>query len=157
MKVTISADSNKYTYELTESQLNKVLTCAHDCEMGTWKESQPVQKIRAGGTDARNGENGLYWGPMFIRCKECGHTKAFWKRKAYPISEFICNECGAVTQLVGLKMAYLKCECGRELRYRTNLDAPVITVNCLYCETPVDLKLNYKGSAYVTLNDNSRK
>lgn len=43
------------------------------------------------------------------------------------------------------------CKCGKSFRYKTNAEAETITHSCLDCKAPVDMELNGKGTAYVTI------
>ena len=84
-----------------------------------------------------------------IVCEECGAAKAFCtKRETY---SFRCDECGHVTALENLRPMYMHCKCGESFRYRTNATAETITHTCLRCKAPVDMELNRRGSAYVTI------
>lgn len=38
----------------------------------------------------------------------------------------------------------------------TNISDPQFTMNCLACGAPVDLELNSRGTAYVTIGHKSR-
>lgn len=92
---------------------------------------------------------GPYKGFLLIVCEECGAAKAFCaKRETY---SFRCDECGHVTALENLRPMYMHCKCGESFRYRTNATAETITHTCLRCKAPVDMELNRKGTAYVTV------
>ena len=45
----------------------------------------------------------------------------------------------------------MHCKCGKSFRYKTNVTAQTITHTCLNCKAPVDMELNSKGNAYVTV------
>ena len=92
---------------------------------------------------------GPYRGFLMIQCEECGAVKAFCaKRELYG---FRCDACRHETPLENLRPMFMRCKCGREFRYRTNLTVPQFTHECLECKSPVDMKLNYMGTAYVTI------
>ena len=92
---------------------------------------------------------GPFKGFLMIVCEECGAAKAFCaKRETY---SFRCDECGHVTVLENLRPMYMHCKCGESFRYRTNATAETITHTCLRCKAPVDMELNRRGSAYVTI------
>lgn len=52
-----------------------------------------------------------------------------------------------------MRPAYAKCKCGREFKYQTNATGDTITINCIACGSPIDMQLNGRGTAYVTLRD----
>ena len=75
---------------------------------------------------------GPYKGFLLIVCEECGAVKAFCaKRETY---SFRCDECGYETPLENLRPMYMHC-----------------THTCLRCKAPVDMELNRRGTAYVTV------
>ena len=92
---------------------------------------------------------GPYKGFLLIVCEECGAVKAFCaKRETY---SFRCDECGYEPPLENLRPMYMHCKCGESFRYRTNAKSETITHTCLRCKAPVDMELNRRGTAYVTV------
>ena len=92
---------------------------------------------------------GPYKGFLLVVCEECGAVKAFCaKRETY---SFRCQECGHETTLEGLRPMFMHCKCGKSFRYKTNAETEAITHSCLDCKAPVDMELNGKGTAYVTI------
>lgn len=101
----------------------------------------------SGGLDADDGQ-GPYKGFLLIVCEECGAVKAFCaKRETY---SFKCP-CGHETVLEHLRPMYMHCKCGKTFRYKTNAETETLTHTCLDCKAPVDMELNKKGTAYVTI------
>ena len=43
--------------------------------------------------------------------------------------------------------------CGKRFSYKTNLTAERVTHTCLACKAPVDLELNSRKTAYVTVGE----
>ncbi len=99
---------------------------------------------------AENLEPQEYRGFLLIKCKHCGKIKGFCTKN--PISEFTC-ECGGKTELHDLKPAFLKCKCGSQYKYKTNITAETFDYNCLHCGSPVDMELNSRRNTYVTVSD----
>ena len=95
-----------------------------------------------------------YKGFLLIRCDRCGKLRAFNARN--PISEYRCSECGAITPLPDLKMAYMDCTCGAHFKYKTNETAMEIRYNCLDCGKKVKMNLNSRGTTYVTARPRKR-
>ncbi len=99
------------------------------------------------GADA---EQGPYKGFLLIECEECGEIKAFCaKRETY---SFKCN-CGHITPLEKLRPMFMHCKCGKDFRYRTNTNRATISHTCISCKAPVDMELNKKETAYVTIGE----
>lgn len=92
-----------------------------------------------------------YKGFLLIKCEHCGEVKGFCAK--IPASRNACSKCGKVTELRGLKPLHLKCKCGSEFTYRTNMTDEAFDWPCLNCGSPVDLELNRRGDTYVTVGD----
>lgn len=71
-----------------------------------------------------------------------------------PLTFHKCD-CGHRTDLHDLKPVHLYCKCGSKYKYMTNISDPQFTMNCLACGAPVDLELNSRGTAYVTIGHKS--
>lgn len=91
-----------------------------------------------------------YKGFLIAKCEHCGKIKGFCAKQ--PITQFLC-ECGKKTELHDLKMVHLKCKCGSQYNYRTNMTEEVFDFPCLKCGNPVDLELNKRGDTYVTIGE----
>lgn len=92
-----------------------------------------------------------YKGFLMIRCKGCGHTRAFYSK--YELNLYKCQECGEKTILEGLRLLWANCECGQRAHYYTNVDDPVTEVNCLVCGAPVAVGWNAKKKCYQTIKE----
>lgn len=94
-----------------------------------------------------------YKGFLLIRCPECGEVRGFCTKAA--VTESICRNCGTRIPLECLIPAHVNCgKCGSHFKYRTNIDTDgPVHIACLECEAPVDLQLNGKGTALVTIGD----
>ena len=83
--------------------------------------------------------------------EECGSIKAFCaKHETYG---YKCGECGHETPLEKLRPLFMHCKCGKSFSYKTNLTAERVTHTCLACKAPVDLELNSRKTAYVTVGE----
>lgn len=92
-----------------------------------------------------------YKGFLLVVCEECGAVKAFCaKRETH---SFRCQECGHETPLEGLRPMFMHCKCGKMFRYKTNAETKTITHSCLDCKAPVDMELNRRETAYVTIEE----
>lgn len=109
---------------------------------GTGQSTPEMQRDR----EERN-QYGPWHGFMILQCAECGKVRAFnAKREIYV---YKCG-CGAETPLENLKPLYLRCKCGAEWRYRTNLQDETTEHKCIRCGNMVKMRLNSRGTAYVT-------
>lgn len=104
----------------------------------TWNTNQP------------DDDQGPYKGFLLVKCEECGEVKAFCaKRETYG---FKCS-CGYETALEKLRPVFMHCKCGKTFRYKTNMTAETFSHTCLSCKAPVDLEMNKKKTAYVTVGE----
>ena len=92
-----------------------------------------------------------YKGFLLLRCPHCGKIQAFCARNC--ITEAKCLGCGETFPLEDLIPAHVNCtKCGGHYRYRTNIiTQEPVPFQCLGCKAPVDLELNGKGTALVTV------
>ena len=100
-------------------------------------------------------EQGPYKGFLLLRCDECGKVGAFCTK--HEIYGYRCRACGYETPLENLRPAHLNCKCGKNFNYRTNLTDRIISHNCIICQAPVDMELNKKQTAYVTIGKEGDK
>ncbi len=91
-----------------------------------------------------------YRGFLQIRCEHCGKIRAYCSN--YPVTYHKC-ECGHKTDLHDLKPLYANCECGQRSYYRTNIEDPILDVNCISCGAPVAVEWNAKKKSYRTIKD----
>lgn len=91
-----------------------------------------------------------YKGFLLVKCEKCGKLRGFCAKA--PAMSSRC-ECGHRTELHDLKPAFLKCKCGSQFKYKTNITDEVFDFPCLQCGNPVDLQLNKRGDAYVTIGE----
>lgn len=91
-----------------------------------------------------------YKGFLLVKCEECGKLRGFCAK--LPAASSRC-ECGHRTELHDLKPAFLKCKCGSQFKYKTNVTEEIFDYPCLKCGNPVDLQLNKRGDAYVTIGE----
>jgi hypothetical protein len=96
---------------------------------------------------------GPYKGFLIIQCEHCGKIRGFCARQE--MFEYHCT-CGEDTLLEDLKIMHMRCKCGAQFRYKTNLKDKNVTRNCLSCGNPVDMALNGKETTYVTLGERWR-
>lgn len=91
-----------------------------------------------------------YKGFLLIKCEHCGKLRGFCAKT--PISKTTCD-CGHTIELHDLKPLYLECgKCGSRFKYKTNADTEELEYPCLQCGSPVDLELNKRSTAYVTVD-----
>lgn len=94
-----------------------------------------------------------YKGFLLIKCEKCGKIRGFCAKT--PTNKHRC-ECGHITELHDLKRAYLECKCGGRYKYNTNVTDDTFDYPCLNCGSPVDMELNKRRNAYVTIGAKSR-
>lgn len=93
-----------------------------------------------------NGEG--YTGFLLLECPHCGKIHGFCAKK--PITEYTCP-CGGSSEIKDLIPAYLECKCGKRFKYRTNITRQRFDYTCVNCGSPVDMELNARRTAYVTI------
>ena len=101
-------------------------------------------------TASRPQEPESYKGFLLVKCEKCGKLRGFCAKS--PATSSRC-ECGHRTELHDLKPAFLKCKCGGQFKYKTNATEEIFDFPCLQCGNPVDLQLNKRKNAYVTIED----
>lgn len=89
-----------------------------------------------------------YSGFLYIKCPDCGEIRGFFAK--IRIDAFECR-CGAVTELRDLVPLYVNCECGKSIRYMTNMTDNAFDINCLGCGAPVAVQWNEKKKLYETI------
>lgn len=112
-------------------------------------EAEETEDTRPEASFSRRAVKGF----LIVECENCGQTREFCSRAE--ITSNRCHSCGHVTTLdkTYMRPAYAKCKCGREFKYQTNATGDTITINCIACGSPIDMQLNGRGTAYVTLRD----
>lgn len=58
---------------------------------------------------------------------------------------------GHITPLENLRPLFMHCKCDEDFRYKTNITRPTISHTCIVCKAPVDMEINKKNTAYVTI------
>lgn len=90
-----------------------------------------------------------YKGFLLCECLSCGKIRGFHSK--YPVSDYVC-ECGSTLPLRNLRPAHIHCkQCGAGFKYMTNVKKLFFKYSCLNCGAQVDLKLNSRDTAYVTV------
>lgn len=120
-------------------------------DRATWNKPAEEQKPEPPKCNYSEG----YRGFLYIRCDKCGEVKGFCTKS--PILQSRCDQCGHNTDLRDLLPMFVKCECGAEFKYKTNMIANAFTYNCLRCGSPIDMELNGKGTAFVTMASQERR
>lgn len=91
-----------------------------------------------------------YGGYLYIKCPVCGKVKGFCAKTR--INNYKCD-CGCLTKLKNMVPMVMKCECGRQARYLTNMTDPEFDVICYDCGAPVAVRWNEKKWMYETMMD----
>lgn len=89
-----------------------------------------------------------YKGFLLIKCEKCGKIKGFCSK--HSLRYYEC-ECGHRTELGDMRPLHLHCKCGSYYKYQTNVQDAEFSYHCLNCGSPVDLELNGRRNAYVTI------
>ena len=86
-----------------------------------------------------------YGGYLYMKCPVCGKIKGFCAKTR--LLNYRC-ECGAVTRMEHMAPLYMKCECGRQARYMTNITEAEFDMTCYDCGSPVAMQWNEKKEQY---------
>lgn len=111
----------------------------------------------ASAADAPYWQRGLVKGFLLMRCAACGDVATYYLRTPRP--DYDCRRCGHTNPVdrEALRLVYCNCpNCGNSMRYKTNLTGPEAEVSCRNCGSPIDLTLNPRMTAYVTVRDRQR-
>lgn len=95
-------------------------------------------------------------GFLLVRCPECGDIRGFCTKAT--VTKSICKNCGTEIPLKDMIPAHVNCrKCGSHFKYMTNIvTQEPVAYHCINCEAPVDLQLNTRGTAIVTVGENTR-
>lgn len=91
-------------------------------------------------------------GFALIKCGTCGKIRQTFLRDYQAV--YVCQDCNTEIPISDdfMKPMHTKCyACNNELKFKTNLTAPQVTMNCKKCGAPIDCKLNGRGTAYITI------
>ena len=116
----------------------------NDSLFGTGWKKEPEKKETPQDVEHPDG----YKGFLYIKCDKCGREKGFCSKEK--IKSYKCD-CGNEMELVNLKPLYTKCKCGNEFKYMTNMNTAEFTYKCFTCGSPVDVKMNSRRTAYITI------
>lgn len=94
-----------------------------------------------------SGQEEGYRGFLHVKCQVCGKVKDYCVKET--ITEANCT-CGEKIPLKNLKPMYVKCNCGKDFRYYTNMTDERFTCKCISCRSRVKIRMNTRGTAYVT-------
>ena len=122
-------------------------------EVHPGQEGQEVGTVvEAAGTSEEEGEEPApkiisagYGGYLYMKCPACGKIRGFCAKTR--LNHYRC-ECGAVTRMERMVPLYIKCECGRQARYLTNMTETEFDVDCYDCGAPVAVEWNEKKWQY---------
>lgn len=145
---TESADRNEGTTQSPSLASSRGRSRAENLfgDKKDWHMENAARGPQRASQDEEPGEE--YRGFLLIKCEKCGTVKGFCAKN--PITRYRCD-CGHETPLHDLRPAHLKCKCGQWYKYRTNISEQTFTYNCLNCGGPVDMELNKRETAYVTI------
>lgn len=99
------------------------------------ENEEPAPKIISAG----------YGGYLYMKCSACGKTRGFCAKTRL---NHYRGECGAVTRMESMVPLYMRCECGRQARYLTNMTEDEFDITCYDCGAPVAVRWNDKKGQY---------
>nr|DAU24505.1 MAG TPA: Protein involved in formate dehydrogenase formation [Caudoviricetes sp.] len=88
-----------------------------------------------------------YRGFIHFKCPFCGKTTNTNMRNNQ--KGFTCPSCGNPYYFTeSLRKVHLKCSCGEEYSYWTNLKTRLISIDCISCKEPMTAYFNEKAQRY---------
>lgn len=129
-------ESVKEVYPGQEKQ--EVETVGETAVVSEKESEEPAPKIISAG----------YGGYLYMKCPVCEKTRGFCAKTR--LNHYRC-ECGAVTRMEHMVPLYMKCECGRQARYLTNMTDTEFDITCYDCGAPVAVEWNEKKQMYETM------
>lgn len=136
-KVTVHADAAEEEPEAErnvwkpESRVERMFGARETQETGTGTENVPYWK------------QGMVKGFVLMKCDSCGGIHAnFWKT---PQKQWRCPKCGNENEVHrdDMRIAFVNCECGNDLEYKTNLNGEPACIICNRCGKKVNLRLDF--------------
>ena len=88
-----------------------------------------------------------YRGFVFLRCPKCGKERAFCAKQ--PMTRYLCRDCGALSELPPPTRVYVRCECGNQAKYVTNIGDWCFDVPCIQCGAPCPVEYHPGKRIYV--------
>ena len=89
---------------------------------------------------------------LCIKCENCGNIHMF--KTEHTREEYYCLICGHKTILdTPPARLYVHCECGRRIKYHTNMRDKLVDVECIQCGAPVTVEWKYKKQLYETVKE----
>lgn len=87
-------------------------------------------------------------GFLYIRCENCGKGRGFCAKE--PTKSHRCS-CGHETELKDLVTMWVRCDCGRQFKYLTNMDGYLFDIVCIDCGRAVSVKWDRVKRSYETV------
>jgi len=87
-------------------------------------------------------------GFLYIRCESCGKGRGFCAKE--PTKSHRCS-CGHETELKDLVTLWVRCDCGRQFKYLTNMDGYLFDIVCIDCGRAVSVKWDRVKRSYETV------
>lgn len=140
------ADDNGIYLEEPASGIRAKLADAP--KLGNHHENWGTPAVSKSDAMQEEDKHGPYKGFLLIKCESCGEIRAYCAK--YETYSFKCK-CGHETALENLIPMHMHCKCGKYYKYLTNLTGKLTSNNCMTCGSPVDMELNNKANAYVTI------
>jgi len=99
-------------------------------------------------SSAVHNTNQGFKGFLYIRCENCGKERGFCVKE--PTKSHRCS-CGHETELKDLVTLWVRCDCGRQFKYLTNMDEYLFDIVCIYCGRTVPVKWDKVKRSYETV------
>ena len=148
MEVKIVSGFGENSFNLADDKVSTLLNFAFELANG---KAESTQETQHGYEESRyKSSRKGYRGFLLLKCDSCGKIKGFYAKN--PITQNRCD-CGYNTDLNDLIPVFMDCKCGKTYKYLTNITDDIIEHNCMECGSPVDMRLNKRRTAYVTMGE----
>lgn len=151
MKIRLTTEGKSITVDLEQEQAGKAF---NDLTLQLIKYCglEPVKHQKEDIPEGKTTENGQYRykGFVYLKCPECGEIKGTCYKNEKTTG--LCHSCGnSIPFTQPLVPLYVRCQCGKQYKYMTNMTEDIFDINCIECGNPVAVQYNDRKNLYETI------
>lgn len=112
------------------------------------KKDNSLVSLRTNTKKSSTSKYDIIDGSFIIQCAICGETNSFEDVSLF--DKYYCHGCGGATDISNLiTKIIVKCDCGQETTFLTNLkDDKILCMECTECNSSFFMEYNYSTNKY---------